>query len=279
MRKFAILLLAALFVGAAAERMNAAVVLQVEAGDYLKFVASAYGYVSGFTQKYPDGSDTPPPLYGGSPGGEFKFLVGYGGQFPTNPTDSDDYLVSFCAQIGEYINYGGVYEVAELKYNVNDFARWIFWGYTTDQESGNVVPDRVSGSSNLLDSDAEAKEIQGALWKALEYSGYDSWCPNYSAWETAYNNDDNWQNSSNSGSAVAVLLKMNDAPAQDQWVFIEGTGNVIIPEPGTLAIWGLLGLLSASACWWQGRRKGRPRGWPEANRTAILEMIERGRLH
>lgn len=52
----------------------------------------------------------------------------------------------------------------------------------------------------------------------------------------------------------------------------------LIPEPGTLAIWGLLGLLSASACWWQGRRRGAARRWPEANRAAILEMIERGRL-
>jgi len=56
---------------------------------------------------------------------------------------------------------------------------------------------------------------------------------------------------------------------------VGGTGD-IIPEPGTLAIWGLLGLLSASACWWQGRRR-KARGWSDENRQAIREIIDRGR--
>jgi len=95
-------------------------------------------------------------------------------------------------------------------------------------------------------------------------------------------------------------------PGYTQWDFAKGTGLTVgedesvivgftvnctndvlyeiippgelnnIPEPGTLAIWGLLGLLSASACWWQGRRR-KAHGWSDENRQAILEIIDRGR--
>jgi hypothetical protein len=50
-----------------------------------------------------------------------------------------------------------------------------------------------------------------------------------------------------------------------------------IPEPATLVVWSLLATASwlGVRVWRQGRRVGRP-GWPDENRAAIYDIIERG---
>jgi len=231
---------------------HAAVTREVMPGDYLKFVASAKGHIAGFTSNYPDGSTPPSPLYGGGGGGEFKFLVGYDGQFPDDPDDTADYLITFCAERFEFIISGAVYQVADLVYEDStrpgfDFAKWIFWGYTSDQENGNVIPDRVPGSSNPLDSDLEAKKVQDAIWKALgQTSRHWITAQEYWDWYSSYQSDPLWPLVNDGDSAVAVLLTTSGWPAQDQWVFINRPGW-IIPEPAAATIWVGLGLLAAVA--------------------------------
>lgn len=297
MKRASILLAAVVLVVVAVGAANAAVIFDVRAddpataeydGDYLKFVASAYRNVSGFTRNYPDGSGE--SLQGKSPGGEFKFLVTE--QHPGSMSDLDDsenYLVTFCAEVNEYIYYDSVYQVTEIITDADEFASWIFWGYTSANEHGNVIPDRVSdpSSTQYMDSKAEARDVQAAIWRALGRNKYSGWIDDglYSDWETAYGLDvaNNVWPLDDGDSGIAVLLREVGGddlePAQDQWVFVETGGGDIIPEPASVAIWSLIALTFAAGMGAVRRRRaaaGRGR-WSPTSRQAICEMIERGR--
>ena len=73
-----------------------------------------------------------------------------------------------------------------------------------------------------------------------------------------------------------------DDYGNDAWgsFLVEGTlMATAVPEPASLIIWGLLGAAGAGLGVWRRRRRGATGApWPEENRQAILQIVERGRL-
>jgi hypothetical protein len=267
----------------------------IEVGDYLKFVGSAYW-----------GDDVHPDdftsLYGQSPGGEFKFEVyGHDAQTGARTNELKGAFVTFCAEneAGEYIYRNEYHKVLDiLDGSPSDFADWIYWGYLTDAEHGNVVYDRVPGSSSPLhsvtnpDADTEAKSdaraaaVQDALWRALS-QGTKGWSDDvYPSWQAAHIADAGWRDDAVYVPKVMVLEREDGGVAQDQWYFMPTPSKdppASVPEPASLIIWSLLGLGSGGLAVWSGRRRNRlvgggGSGWSRKNRQAIFSIIERGRL-
>lgn len=141
-------------------------------------------------------------------------------------------------------------------------------GDKTWSEVGTIRQDHPWALDASYLSDNGSDTGNDATFSGWEYSGS---TPYYSEWDFGSQGLD-------LGSWDIMFIGFTVNCTNDVLYQSFGEGETgIIPEPGTLAVWGLLGLLSASACWWQGRRKGLARRWPEANRAAIMEMIERGR--
>ncbi|MBN2475902.1 MAG: hypothetical protein JXB62_14920 [Pirellulales bacterium] len=70
-------------------------------------------------------------------------------------------------------------------------------------------------------------------------------------------------------------------------VMVDNVKDDVIPEPASVAIWSLIGLSWIGFGAWRRRRNamarlggdgGQPTGWSDANRTAIHQIIERGRM-
>ena len=235
-----------------------------EQGSYLRFVASSYGQLEepGVDKTHPLGG----LLRGQEPGGEFKFEV-YSDETAALAGNKGGYylgdFVTFCAETGEGIDFGGVYYFGDLEESTKPFADWIYFGHLTDDESGNVVPDHVPGTSRRLDTNAEGKDVQDALWRALSAdpsvpTSY-GWSDDvWDSWQTAFAADcDNlWSewNLRDIDPRIAVLTVVpSGGDAQDLYVYIPRQGG-IIPEPASLLIWSLLGGLAITVRWYRPRK-------------------------
>jgi hypothetical protein len=219
-------------------------------------------------------------------------------------SDVDDYWITFCSEIGETISLGSTYLVSAVGQpsGLSDFGQWIFWGYNTANEYGNVVPDRTgidppgTPPLNTIDTDPEGGQIQAGLWRELGYTwaqinaqisgaqaayqtpiyGTSEGTADDGGWQEDWYDDTAWQNKANSPVSIATLTQSGTG-RQNQWVYVGGDLGVI-PEPATLAIWSLLGLSIGGLAAVRRRRGAFGRsGWSQENRQAILDMIERGR--
>jgi len=246
-------------------------------------------------------------------GGEFKFEVFKNLGTTANPyygaTSSFD-LYTFCAQVGQYIkptmyvtHIDGARNSTGL--TLTDFAEYVYWGYTTDQEGGNVVPTRLVGAVdpsapvNNINSNTDGGTIQWTIWDELGYTfptgGLAVTPPDptlYSSWVTQYVTDNApggaWYDEKASPfglDPVAIAWtsdNINDVKngtwgdEQDQLVIVPG-GLPDVPEPTSLAIWAMVGGLGAAGAAFRRRRQNGRTAWSEENRQGIMSIIQGGR--
>ncbi len=235
-------------------------------------------------------------------GGEFRFEHWANDGTRENPSwvQPVDFY-TFCAQLGEVIQFDTTYYVVDIRGNqnsggdlINDFGQWVYYGYSGTLEANNAVPNRVPAGTppNLLDTQDEGGTIQWAIWAALgvdpafdlnttQQTLYDSWATPYA---TDCTPGHDWYDfkANNLGKDPVAIAWLDTDPygsgeSQDQMVIVPG-GLYDIPEPASLIVWSLLGAGS-----WLGlrvwRRRRGPVGrrpWLPENRTAILEIIECG---
>jgi len=242
-------------------------------------------------------------------GGEFRFEHYTG---TTGNWAIQDDFITFCGQLGEFIS-GQTYYVTWVtdstnspippsgaQYSLHDFGEWVYWGYKSTLEKGNVVPDRESNTTNPIGTleikhDNKGGLIQWAIWTDMGYSAADisnkggiAGNPDlalYTTWQTQYALDNvaggNWYEWKRTHlnedptkiawlSTVYSDIGKEIGPAQDQLIFSPGQTG-IVPEPASLAIWALAGGLGAMGVALK-RRRGR---WSNENRQAITELVTR----
>ncbi len=265
-----------------ASEVNAA----ISVGDHLYFVG------------YPDNNSLTAygiTAYGQGNGGEFIFVDS--GSSPVqnySALSGDQGFLTFCVQINSNIyipTTTGPYVVTGLSQNqtgnsdsetVPNFAKWLAY---------EVYSATSPSSAFFVNSTTLAGEIQYAIWTS-ENPGY-SQSTIFSelgisdqTTETNYANQyTSWLNQFNSNPSANNLLALNVEVAQladypnsgdqnqNQLVLVATSPNFRspVPEPATLAIWGLgAGLAGAAAL----RRRKQPGGrWSEEDRKAIFQVI------
>ena len=212
---------------------------------------------------------------------------------------------SFCVAIYQNIGWGGQYNVSEfLPAQTNGQINWA--GYKLADLDGVYLFDLWSHNA-IVQNQADAGAVQVALWLSEGYierditgeGGYSSTDYNnaLSTIETLLNytgtdTPDEFAaylatNGANSllpanytatdVSAIELTNGVGGSAAQDQVILtapniIPNGSSDSVPEPVTLAIWGVgAGLAGAAAL----RRRKQPRGrWSQESRQAIFHVIE-----
>jgi hypothetical protein len=106
-------------------------------------------------------------------------------------------ITTFCGEIDQYIYLNDAAYVtniddasnSSLVHSLTDLGEWVFWGYNTDDEGYNIVPD-IAGSSNPIDTpvftnppfsgtpptltgNQAGGTIQWAIWHDMGFGGDD----------------------------------------------------------------------------------------------------------
>lgn len=218
--------------------------------------------------------------------------AGYGGAFDwlvTKGESAGQTYQTFCVELSNngnaYINYGWTYKVSQLldpakNSPINDGKTSRLLGDTTGIYAFDQWSKLPPNSPDRNPTYAAA--VQVALWRSIGYSSdliqSDGGIRVTSEIETAITQlttgwSDGWKATN---EKVAILKDLGNAAAQDQIFFVatsnDAGGLHPVPEPTTIAIWGVgVGLAGAAAL----RRRKQPQGrWSKENRQQILSIIE-----
>jgi hypothetical protein len=253
-------------------------------------------------------------------GGEFQFTLTKNLNYPPYAPPANQGFVagtqstiySFCAEIDQYIaspmyvtHLADAWD-SDHSHHLTDFAEWVFWGYSTKDEGGNIVADRA-GSGNPITKPtlpvlsgsppsgvAVGATIQWTIWHEMQYAVsatppnqalYNAWLAQYAVDNAANGAWDHYKDTHVDDPVMVAWLSSNYQDvldgkwggAQDQVVFIPARALSLIPEPASLAIWAVAGGLGAAGLALKRRRQNSRTRWPEENRQAIMSIIERGR--
>lgn len=197
----------------------------------------------------------------GSPGG--IFFIDDLNEGTTHDFDT------FCVQLEEFIAFGPTYKVANLSQStvglgarpLTDFAAWLYNSYL-DETLNNfnyAIKHVTSGaSSTVTAAKNQANELQYAIWRAMGYSDSEigsgwsgSYDDNYSGWLADFTAS-GW---TGTGDIYVMNLLGIDSQGnytknvQDQLVRIPTPGtSEHVPEPLSVAIWSMLGLVAFGIC-------------------------------
>lgn len=183
-----------------------------------------------------------------SPGGAFRVNV-YADEESKTVINT---FATFCTELEQHIRLGRRYEVTNIGdtntsgRSLSEFGKWLFYGFSTDLESGDVVPEYGDLSP------ATAGAIQYGLWNDLGYTDAQipwnsstelAFAEDVAAWRSVYETDPGWIHH---GDVKIAQLGLGGGN-QDQAVYIPA-GSLSVPEPASLAVWSLLaGFLAAGA--------------------------------
>ncbi len=194
---------------------------------------------------------------GSGNGGEFKVSVDYS---PTNGTFQADAFRTFCVEISEHIAFGATYRVMSLttatttgkNLTVQAAALYrAFWdGIGTTGTTSILGQDyrRTFNPSGTATSNyqADARSLQLAIWKTMGWDTTALWTSG--GYGSEYNNNAKARNWVAEANRVAAGV----GPDSEDFFGVRimnltgrtGTGHyqdqlVVIPEPRSLAIWGL----------------------------------------
>ena len=214
-------------------------------------VSSADASLIGAHVRFSDGP-------GNGNGGEFNMAIDYS---PSGPFVADANTRTFCVELTEHISFGTTYKVGNLSFATvlsnkalttktaalfKAFAAGI--GTNTVSTILGVSYDRANATNN----NADARSLQLAIWKTMGWDTETIWGTGYGA-EYAANTKaqsfvtaaTNYANNNFTGDFYGVRVI--------NLVGTNGTGNfqdqlTIVPEPGSIAIWGLMSLGVAGIC-------------------------------
>ena len=221
-------------------------------------------------------SGTQAKTYGNTSGGEFRVEVkNSSGAWETldyqNADDATWAYKTFCLELNEHLSVGTEYTAT-----IDDAA----WYGKSLRPGSTTSPEAILAESALLyglyfegrlddftsfayKTTASANDLQKALWAFEEgtslssgQTGYDLW-----TWATANVGTDYglagtvkvlnlWTKGHTSGETYAK---------QSQFIYVEDSGDTtgVVPEPASLAIWAMLGLVGLSPL--RRRRRARNR--------------------
>lgn len=166
--------------------------------------------------------------------------------------------------------------------NILKYPHYNYTGYPP--HSGDNVAFNPTNSAVRIDAVGPAW-ASASLW----YSA-GNWPVSLDAYNAGGTMVDSDSGPANYGSNTQLSV----AGSAISYVIVHDQGNYFtfddlefeqIPEPASLIVWSLLGALGITVGWWRRRRRGadwaggaKPARtpWPEENRTAILEIINRG---